>query len=408
MTVDQSNEIFNEIQAYYDSIQSPKYRHTDLDTLKEQFELLQGLKGDLGHDKAYAKLVNAMCQVIAKLEESKRLSNMPNDRIWSNLSERGMNKAIPAIMKRRGQSWPVEYTDRWGNTCHVSNGHWQTKNYRVMDVVGYMFLMKMGGDCLPKNETPIFNDLHDIQQLEKQLNGGATNVLSSGHRHYIRFTDDQFRQFSGLKMSSTQIKDLLLETSRVEFKLTFPVRLKSTGSKENTHRMNYYSRFFELADEELSKKSNGVVLARRYTINFNTLLGELFVNNLLAKFNDKIDMRFYLLPDSAQIFYRRALVHHDYKTPSFNLATIAEYAGLSDRNLWNLVTTVENNILKPLIEYGYIDSYEKVCDDPKAPKYTLRRSFTNNTGESGEEVGSVKDEAGSVKDVVGSVKKNRY
>ena len=56
----------------------------------------------------------------------------------------------------------------------------------------------------------------------------------------------------------------------------------------------------------------------------------------------------------------------------------------------------------------YIDSYEKVCDDPKAPKYTLRRSFTNNTGESGEEVGSVKDEAGSVKDVVGSVKKNRY
>ena len=51
-----SKQIFNEIQAYYDSIPSPKYRHADLDTLKEKFELLQGLKDDLGHDKAYAKL----------------------------------------------------------------------------------------------------------------------------------------------------------------------------------------------------------------------------------------------------------------------------------------------------------------------------------------------------------------
>ena len=86
-------------------------------------------------------------------------------------------------------------------------------------------------------------------------------------------------------MNSTEILYLLLETARVEFKLTFPVRFKSNG-KENTHRMNYYSRFFEIGHEDLYVKSNGVVLARRYTVVFNTLLGELFVNNLLAKFND--------------------------------------------------------------------------------------------------------------------------
>jgi hypothetical protein len=404
MSADQALKMLHEIKAYYDSIPSPKYRHTDLNTLNREFERLQGLKDDLGHEKAYVKMVNALSQVIAKLEELSRLAKIPDDHIWSNYSERGMNKAIPAIMKRRNQSWPVEYTDKWGNACHVSNGHWEAKNYRVMDALGYMFLMHMGGDCLPKNATPIFNDLHDIQQLENQLNGGHCPSSSTGDRHYIRFTDDQFRQYSGFKLSSTQIRDLLLETSRVEFKLTFPVRLKSTGSKENTHRMNYYSRFFELADEELNKKSNGVVLARHYTIRFNTLLGEMFVNNLLAKFNDRIDMRFYLLPESAQIFYRRALVHHDYKTPSFNLATIAEYAGLSDRNRWNLVTTVETNILQPLIDYGYIDLYEKNVKDPKEPKYMLHRSFTNSTSESGEEAGSVKDEAGSVKDQVGSVK----
>jgi hypothetical protein len=390
MSTDQALKMLHEIKAFYDSILSPKYRHTDLDTLNEKFEQLQGLKNDLGHDKAYILLINAMSQIMAKLEKSSRLVKMPNNRIWSNLSERGINKAIPAIMKRRGQSWPVEYTDRWENTCHVSNGHWQTKNYRVMDVVGYMFLMKMGGDCLPKDATPIFNDLHDIQQLENQLNGGSNNILCTGKRHYIRFTDDQFRQFSGFKLGSTQIRDLLLHTSRVEFKLTFPVRLKSTGSKENTHRMNYYSRFFEMGYEDLNVKNNGVVLARRYTINFNTLLGELFVNNLLAKFNDWIDTRFYLLPNSAQYFYRRALIHHNFRRKEFNLATIAEYAGLTDSNPWNLVTTIDSNIMEPLIEKGYIDSYEKVDDDPKAPKYILRRSYTNSSGKSREEVGSVK------------------
>ena len=124
MTADQAITIFREFKAYYDSIPLPKYRHADLNTLKEKFDLLKGLKDDLGHDKAYSNLVNAMSQVIAKLDESKKLANMPKDKIWSNLSERGMNKAIPFISKCKGQSSAVEWTDRWGYTCSINNGHW--------------------------------------------------------------------------------------------------------------------------------------------------------------------------------------------------------------------------------------------------------------------------------------------
>ena len=65
---------------------------------------------------------------------------------------------------------------------------------------------------------------------------------------------------------------------------------------------------------------------------------------------------------------------------------------------------MRTNILKPLIEYGYIDSYEKVGEDPKAPKYIIRRSGADINGNSGDVVGSVKDVAGSVKNVAGSVK----
>ena len=141
---------------------------------------------------------------------------------------------------------------------------------------------------------------------------------------------------------------------------------------------------------------------------FNTLLGELTVNNLLAKFNDRIDIRFYLLPDSAQYFYRRALLHNDFEKIEFNLATIAEYAGLNDSNPWNLAVTVETSILKPLKQYGYIDSYEKIRDDSKAQKYIVRRSGHDINRKTRNVVGSVKDVVGSVKGVVGSVKKNRY
>ena len=165
--------------------------------------------------------------------------------------------------------------------------------------------------------------------------------------------------------------------------------------------------FFELGKEELSVKSNGVVLSRRYTVIFNTVLGELFINNLLAKFNDRIDERIYLLPDSAQVFYRRALLHNNFAEIQFNLETIAELTGLTDSNLWNLATTVEQNILNQLIEYGYIDSYETENDDLKSRKYIICRSGPGINGKSEDVVGSVKNVAGSVKDVAGSVKKNR-
>ena len=408
MKTKQAYEIFLKVQDYYNSIPSPKYRNVSIISLKDNFEQLQPLKDDLGQDKAYQNLINAMSQIISRVEKQQLLASLPKDKIWSNYSERGMNKVIPPVYKRKGQAFPVEWKDKWGNSCYVSNGYWGAKNYRVMDALSYIFLMRIGGECMPKGFTPIFDDLYEVEQREDQLNNGQSDIISINTNYYIRFTDDDFRKCTDLKLSSTDIMKLLLETSRVEFKLTFPVRLKSTGSKENTHRMDYYSRFFELGVEDLKVKSDGVVIARRYQVVFNTLLGELFVNNLLGKFNDKIDIGFYLLPDSAQIFYRRALMHHNYGKDKYGLATIAEYIGLKDDNPWNLAVTVETNILEPLKESGYIDSYENIGDNPKSPMYPIKRSGPGIIVKSRKEAGSVKDEAGSVKDEAGSVKKNRY
>jgi hypothetical protein len=189
----------------------------------------------------------------------------------------------------------------------------------------------------------------------------------------IGFTDADFRKMTCLKLQSSEILQLLLETARVEFKLSFPVRLISTGAKERVHQMNYFSRLFELGYEDVQVRKDGIVQSRRYRVVFNTLLGELFVNNLKAGYNDRIPVNLYLLPDSAQVFYRRHLVHNNIKRTQINLSRIAEYAGMQDTNRANLTKAILNNVLQPLQDAGFIKSYY-LTDGLSDQKVIIERS----------------------------------
>ena len=385
MTDSTALEIFAAVQAYYDSIEYPKYRNVDLAVFKQKYDALEGIRTHLETNMKYIRLVSAMSQIIARLDHQNKLKEAPEDKIWSNLSERGMNIAIRPAYRSKTTDFPVEWTDKWGYDCYLNHGYWEAKNYRVMDALGYMLLLKEGGNTLPKENNPIFNDLGDVMLRENQLNPDNCQGKASA-RYSIGFTDSDFRKMTGLKLSSLEILNLLLETQRAEFKLTFPVRLKSTEAKQQIHRMNIYSRFFELAAEEFKVRKDGVVQERRYRVLFNTILGELFVNNLKARFNDRIDQRLYaLLPDSAQILYRRLLLHHNRPRTEVYLSRIAELAGLNDSNETNLKNTIEQNILMPLQEHGYIHSYEET-KGLNGTKYVICR----NSNTKGKDGGSVK------------------
>jgi len=298
-----------------------------------------------------------------------------------------MNKVIQPALKRKNceESFPIKWTDQWGNACELSNGYWGKNNFIAMDAVGYMLALKKGRDTLSKNSEPIFDDLESIKIRESELKKPDSSIglqqptdqvelqAIQLHNYYsIGFDDSMFREYTGLKLSSNDILELFLETSRVEFKLSFPVIVRSSGAKPNLHIMNYFSRFFELGYSDEQVRKDGIVQMRRYRVTFNTILGELFVNNLFSRYNDRIDIRFYTLPDSAQIFYRRMLLHHNYKRTECYLNTIAEYAGLTDKNITNLISTVEFNVLEPLKEYGLITSYEKT-KSIKGIKYIIQR-----------------------------------
>jgi hypothetical protein len=106
-------------------------------------------------------------------------------------------------------------------------------------------------------------------------------------------------------------------------------------------------------------------------VRFNTLLGLLFIHNLLTLHYDWIDTRVYMLTSNAQAFYRQFILHNNLTQMQINMETIKERLHLWDKNKANLITTIEYNILKPLRQHGLILSYEKRINGLKGIKYAL-------------------------------------
>ena len=71
----------------------------------------------------------------------------------------------------------------------------------------------------------------------------------------------------------------------------------------------------------------------------------------------KLKTVFSCYQESAQILYRRRLIHHNRPKNEIHLIKIAELTGLWDADEVNLKNTVEKNILEPLTEHGYIQTY---------------------------------------------------
>jgi len=378
MNQQEAKEVFQKIRGDYDRLEYPKYRHITLEDLQERLKVLKELKEYLGDDLSYRNLINSISQAISRLTL---------DRKWRNTSERGINKVLPYLVRKKGQD--IEFPFKWteeksGQQCLLNNGYWGARNYMVMDVVGYMFLLKEGKDLLPKEPRPIFEDLESIRKREGELNP-PTNLQP---RYSVTFTDEDFRRFTGSTLSSNEILQLLRETSQVEFKLVFPVRLadKKRGSEERLYTMNFFSRLFEFGYVDKEKRKDEIVTKREYTVVFSTILGELFAHNLLTKNYDWVDTAFYKLPYGAQVFYRRFLLHNNFSSIPISLENISAKLNYRDQNETNLPKTIEQSVLKPLKDFGLITSYEKE-EGLGGLKYIVHRKSTPSTVSTASDIG---------------------
>ncbi len=376
MTTSQPSEIFAQIFNDYSEIKDPKYRNADLDILHGHLETLLQLKEYLEDLRTYNNLINGISQTIKHIEK-----NLRPDRSRSIITERGINKAIQPVINKSGH--PVTYPFEWkylktNQICIINKGFWDAKNSMAMDIIGHLFLIKEGDGSFPKKKY-LFENENSIGERESTIVTGSHDKpdiqLDIGtvknQKYWVSFTDAEFRKYTSRDLTSIQIRDLLHDTADVEFKLVFPVRMDNgRNGKEQVYQMNYFSRFFEFgyADEE---RIDGIVRNRRYFVAFNTMLGELYVNNLLSEDYDWINKGFYSLPSNAQMFYKQFILNHSLTSMQLHMDKIRERLHLYDKNITNLIKTIEINVLKPLIEQGYIISYRK-AEGLKGLKYLFR------------------------------------
>jgi len=373
-------QLLDEINGAYQDLKIPKYRQIDLKQWKEYLDKLQDIKQFLSDDKTLKNLINAISQIVSKLENLKKIrpineaTKLENkDRtLLMNTSERGVNKAIPCISAKNKAPffWIDEST---GGKCEINNGQWGAKNSMLLDILGYMLLMKEGVDIIPKIQTPIFNDIKKIKTRESELENGKDELLFTTsdvnpaieiikqRKYYVHFDDKDFRELTSKKMNSNSIFDLIHKTFLMDFKIIYPVRIiENKKSREQLYTMTVFSKLFELISiDKKVRDFDNAIRCREYYISFNTILGELFVHNLKTLNFDWIHRDFYQLPDSAQIFYKRFILNHNFSSLSIGLSKISNWLDLSDKNITNLVSTVESNILKPLKECKFIEEYSK-------------------------------------------------
>lgn len=110
------------------------------------------------------------------------------------------------------------------------------------------------------------------------------------------------------KFSSKQLHDLILETANVKVRMIYPMRYYDLKSKKydnfifTNHRESSFFRIDQVENIRTSK--NGNVLARRYHIRYDTILGYIFVQNSLSAYVDLVPMKFYEMSEYSQLFYR--------------------------------------------------------------------------------------------------------
>ena len=379
------------IHQAYESIPPPKWQNLDLAQCESLYQDLLQLKAEAGESPLYRRLAAALSQI---LEKQRRLA-VGEDAEWRNTPERGINKAILPLVRKPGKPVedPFEGQDlSSGYRCSISNGHWEARNFMVMDVLAYCYLLKEGKDRLPGLEGFLFPDTESI--LRREHEHGPERGLGIEHSgeqplarseierikaspHWISFDDKKFREFTGLPLESSEILKLLHDTSRVEFKLTYPVRLKDERNthRERIHTMNRFSRLFEFGyiDEDVRNGAESVYM-RRYYVSFNTLLGELFSHNLMAQNYDWVERKLYALPPSAQLFFRKCLVHNNSDTLDFNLETISQRCNLTDPHMANRVKNIIANTLEPLKREGFIKWYRQL-KGLSGTKFRVNRKF---------------------------------
>jgi hypothetical protein len=230
--------------------------------------------------------------------------------------------------------------------------------------------------------------LYDVDKAHGRINKIKTVILNDGQlRRELPFLR---------KYSSKQIMEMIVQTYKCQLWMNYPI-CYYTGKRYALFPFNNFgfnSRLFTLKgvraskiSKESEKSPKARVLEREYLIEFNTILGYAFMQNMFASYIDLIPGKFYAMSPYAQLYYRIFILSYfpikgSGKIPKnpLSIDEIRQRLVMKTKDTY-AVRKIVKRILEELKANRFIKDYSEELIDRKYFYRYIRNSWKEITGE---------------------------
>lgn len=328
-------------------------------------------------------------------------------------SEKSFNRSICPVMNIKGKTVTYPFILKYGNfQLQLGKGVLGAKQMMIMDIIGTKLIHQFHGDQNFSGRIPL-----DNEKLVKELSGkymsakllayvtshlsplnegkipegwydedGKLDVIDSEHPRIkkpatVILNDGQLRRELPFlrKYSSKQIQQMIVQTSECFLWMNYSICFHN-GKKYEFFPVNnipFTSRLFSLEEPKETKKSKSKkVLEREYRIRLDTILGYMFMQNMISSNMDLLPGKFYEMSDYAQLYYRIFILTYfknkkTRKTPKIPLSIdeIRQRLVLETKDT-SMVRKVIKRILTELTDYHFIKGFtEEILDRKYVYRY---------------------------------------
>ena len=304
--------------------------------------------------------INAALKKIEDIESKQASSQITS--IQTLPSERGVNFSMYPSKKQSQEDRGVTYYFHLKESNTSITGYWNSQCYAAMDFAAELIL---------ENENRLINS---VEPSEHHLPSPDWDKEENGCRYWVSFTDKEFREATAKKwMQSRDIDDLMKQASQTHVSnLRYGVIKNDEEGKPHYDIGTFDGNFFSYFKKERID-SDGNVIGRKYYFLFDGALGHAFVENVLKKMNDTVQISLYGLPNLTQVLYRKFILTSASQKIQLKTDTVIKGLNLTDRNRNHQVKQIKEMVDELLREH-FISSYEPKDISSLTKKFEVVRS----------------------------------
>jgi hypothetical protein len=214
---------------------------------------------------------------------------------------------------------------------HTSiTGYWNSQSYVVMDFAAKLIL---------ENEDRLKNNPIELQNNEGML-----------CKYWIKFTNKEFKEATGKQwMQGRDIYKLISEAGETRVKnLRYGIIEKDEQGKSHYKAIILEGNFFTYGRNSTDEE---------HYLFFDSILGHAFVENVLKKMNDFVQISLYGLSNLTQILYRKFILTSANQKIKIKVDSIIRGLNLTDKDRNHQVKSIQR-MLDELLKNHLIASYE--------------------------------------------------